>query len=112
MSRCTSAAPALFISDLHLSPSRQAMAAEFYAFCEGPARKASALYVLGDLFDVWIGDDQLRDALAGKVAQALRSVAAGGIPVHVMRGNRDLLLGERFARAADAKLLEDYTVVD
>src|SRR5262249_15018020 len=101
-----------FISDLHLSPARLAMAASFFHLCEGPAREASALYVLGDLFDAWIGDDQLREPFAGRIANALRAVSASGVPVAVMRGNPDLLLGERFAQAAGATLLPEQIVVD
>src|SRR4051794_1674532 len=102
--------PALFISDLHLSSARPEMAALFFALCEGPARQAAALYVLGDLFDAWIGDDQLREPLAGRVASALRSVSTAGVEVAVMHGNRDLLLGERFAQAAGATLLPEQIV--
>src|SRR6185295_13006740 len=97
---------------LHLSPSRPAMAAAFHAFCEGPARNAAALYVLGDLFDAWIGDDQLREAFAARIAGTLRAVSASGVPVAVMRGNRDLLLGEGFTKAAGASLLPEQLVVD
>ena len=88
------------------------MAAAFHAFCEGPARNAAALYVLGDLFDAWIGDDQLREAFAARIAGTLRAVSASGVPVAVMRGNRDLLLGERFTQAAGASLLPEQIVVD
>jgi UDP-2,3-diacylglucosamine hydrolase len=104
--------PTLFISDLHLSPARPVLVEAFGAFCRGPARAAAALYVLGDLFDAWIGDDQLREPLAAGVASALRSVGAAGVPVSLMRGNRDLLLGARFAAAAGATLLPDEIVVD
>jgi UDP-2,3-diacylglucosamine hydrolase len=104
--------PTLFISDLHLSPARPVLVEAFHAFCRGPARAAAALYVLGDLFDAWIGDDQLREPLAAGVASALSSVAAAGVPVSLMRGNRDLLLGERFVAAAGATLLPDEIVVD
>jgi UDP-2,3-diacylglucosamine hydrolase len=104
--------PTLFISDLHLSADRPEMIAAFLHFCAGPAREAAHLYVLGDLFDTWIGDDQLRDPLAAGVAAALAGVAAAGTPVSVMRGNRDLLLGARFAAAARATLLPDSVVVE
>jgi UDP-2,3-diacylglucosamine hydrolase len=104
--------PALFVSDLHLANDRPALVAAFHAFCAGPARDASALYVLGDLFDAWVGDDQLREPLAAEVARSLRDVADAGVPVSLMRGNRDVLLGERFARAAGATLLADPIVVD
>jgi UDP-2,3-diacylglucosamine hydrolase len=104
--------PTLFISDLHLAPARPALVAALRALCAGPARSASALYVLGDLFDAWCGDDQLREPLAAEVAAALRGVAEAGVPVFVMRGNRDLLLGAQFAQAAGATLLGDEVVVD
>ena len=68
--------------------------------------------MLGDLFDAWIGDDQLREPLAGRVASALRDVAAAGVPVGIIVGNRDFLLGERFAGAAGATLLPEQIVVD
>src|SRR4051812_24543713 len=103
--------PAVFVSDLHLAPARPALVAAFHAFCSGPARSAAAVYVLGDLFDAWIGDDQLKEPLAAGVARALRSVCAAGVPVGVMRGNRDLLLGRRFVQAAGATLLPEQIVV-
>jgi UDP-2,3-diacylglucosamine hydrolase len=104
--------PALLVSDLHLAPRRPALAAAFHRLCAGPARDASALYVLGDLFDAWIGDDQLREPLAADVARSLRGVADAGVPVWLMQGNRDLLLGPAFARAAGARLLPEQVVVD
>ncbi len=105
-------APALFISDLHLAPERLELVAAFHAFVSGRARGAAALYVLGDLFDVWLGDDQLKEPLAAGVAAALRALSASGTPVYLQRGNRDFLLGERFARAAGATLLPDAIVHD
>jgi UDP-2,3-diacylglucosamine hydrolase len=104
--------PTLFISDLHLSPARRPMVAAFHAFIGGPARRAAALYVLGDLFDVWLGDDQLREPMAADVAAALAELSASGVPVFLQCGNRDFLLGERFAQACRAKLLPDTAVHD
>ena len=104
--------PTLFLSDLHLSPDRPATAAAFEAFCAGPARAAAAIYVLGDLYDWWIGDDQLDDPFAARVAAALRGVTAAGVPVHVARGNRDFLYGPRFERDTGASLLPEQLVVD
>jgi len=104
--------PTLFLSDLHLSPDRPASAAAFEAFCGGPARAAAAVYVLGDLYDWWIGDDQLDDPFAARVAAALRGVTAAGAPVHVMQGNRDFLYGKRFERDTGAALLPEQLVVD
>ena len=86
--------------------------AAFDAFCAVPARAAARLYVLGDLFDQWIGDDQLREPLAARVAAALRGVATAGVPVGILVGNRDFLLGRRFADAAGATLLPERTVAD
>jgi len=68
--------------------------------------------VLGDLFDQWIGDDQLREPMAGRVASSLRGVAASGVPVGIIVGNRDFLIGPRFAEAAGATLLPERIVVD
>src|SRR5207237_762814 len=65
--------PALFVSDLHLAPQRPALVAAFRAFCAGPAREASALYVLGDLFDAWVGAGQLTGPLGPAVAASLRA---------------------------------------
>jgi UDP-2,3-diacylglucosamine hydrolase len=84
----------------------------FDAFCADPARGAAAVYFLGDLFDAWIGDDQLREPLAARVAAGMRGIADAGVPVSVMSGNRDFLLGKRFADAARATLLPEQIVVD
>jgi len=105
-------APALFISDLHLAPERPGLVAAFHALVPGRARGAAALYVIGDLFDAWLGDDQLKEPLAAKVAAAMASLAASGTRVYLQRGNRDFLLGERFAGAAGATLLPDAVVHD
>jgi UDP-2,3-diacylglucosamine hydrolase len=102
----------LFISDLHLSATRPELVAAFHEFTRGPARDASALYVLGDLFDLWLGDDQLRDPLAAGVAGAFAELAQAGTAVYLQRGNRDFLLGERFAKASGATLLADSVVHD
>ena len=68
--------------------------------------------MLGDLFDSWLGDEQLAEPFSAGVAQALAGVARAGVPLHVMRGNRDFLLGERFAKASGAALLPDAQVVE
>lgn len=104
--------PTLFVSDLHLSPVRPQLVAAFHAFTRGPARGARALYVLGDLFDAWLGDDQLREPLAAGVAGALAELTATGVRVHLQCGNRDFMLGERFAQACGATLLSDPVVHD
>jgi UDP-2,3-diacylglucosamine hydrolase len=104
--------PRLFLSDLHLAPERGAEAAAFRAFCAGPAREAAAVYILGDLFDWWIGDDQLRDRFFAEIAGSIKGLTDSGVPVHVAHGNRDFLLGEGFLRATGARLLPERTIVD
>jgi UDP-2,3-diacylglucosamine hydrolase len=105
-------ASTLFLSDLHLSPERPGVAEAFHRFCAGPARDATAVYVLGDLYDWWIGDDQLRDPFAARVADSLRGVASSGAALFVARGNRDFLLGERFAARTGASMLGESTLLD
>lgn len=104
--------PTLFLSDQHLSPERPRALAAFHAFCAGPARTAAAVYMLGDLFDFWIGDDQVREPFVTAVVRSMRGIVDAGVPLFVAHGNRDFLLGERFARAAGATLLPEYTVID
>lgn len=104
--------PTLFLSDLHLAADRAAAVAAFHAFARGPARAAAAVYILGDLFDVWTGDDQLREPFARAVADALKALTASGVAVYVARGNRDFLLGDDFARATGARLLPEQQIVD
>ena len=104
--------PTLLLSDLHLASERPATAAAFHAFTRGPARGAAAVYVLGDLFDSWVGDDQRHEPFAREVVESLRALTEAGVPVHVARGNRDFLLGEDFARATGAILLREQTIAD
>ncbi len=96
----------LFISDLHLSPRSPGATALFLRFLAGRARQAEALYILGDLFEVWIGDD-IDDAYHTAIITALRATSEAGVKIHVMHGNRDFALGEQFAAAAGASLLPD-----
>ena len=105
-------APTLFISDLHLSPARPPLVAAFHALVSGPARTAKALYILGDLFDAWLGDDQLREAMPAGVARALAQLSEHGVAVYLQCGNRDFLLGERFAQACRGTLLPEAVVHD
>lgn len=104
--------PTLFISDLHLAPGRDAETAAFHAFARGPARSAAAVYILGDLFDAWIGDDQVRDPYYRAVADSLKSISAEGTPLFFAHGNRDFLVGGAFLRDIGAKLLAEQTVID
>ncbi|MDH3980351.1 MAG: UDP-2,3-diacylglucosamine diphosphatase [Gammaproteobacteria bacterium] len=101
----------LFVSDLHLDPERPAITQLFLDFLAHQAGKAEAIYVLGDLFEAWIGDDDT-SSLNQAVCAGLNDCASAGSPVYVMHGNRDFLLGERFARLAGCTLLEDPTVID
>ncbi|MGN6729876.1 MAG: UDP-2,3-diacylglucosamine diphosphatase [Rhodanobacteraceae bacterium] len=101
----------LFISDLHLDDSRPHIVALFESFLADEARRADTLYILGDLFEAWIGDDD--DApLPARVASALKAVRDAGVPIYFIAGNRDFLLGEDFARRAGMTILEDGTVMD
>ena len=106
---------ALFISDLHLSGERPHANQQFFSFLRGEASRAQALYVLGDLFEYWAGDDELQDTtgdpLAAEVAQGFRRRADAGVTVHVMHGNRDFLIGEGFFAASGARFLDDPSVI-
>ena len=102
----------LFISDLHLATDRPRIVEQFLAFLAGPARGADALYVLGDLFEYWAGDDDLEDPLNERVAHAFAALSGTGTALAFMHGNRDLLVGREFARRSGARLLEDPTLVD
>ena len=101
----------LFVSDLHLCSSRPETCRIFFDFLAGPARRAQSLYILGDLFEYWAGDDDAGDPFNASVIAALRD-CAGAAPVFVMHGNRDFLLGPRFAEAAGVRLIEDPLLVD
>ncbi len=103
---------ALFISDLHLSEERPAANEQFIRFVEGEARGAGALYILGDFFEYWIGDDDLAAPFNAVMAGLLRGLTRHGVPVHLMHGNRDFLIGEEFCRATGAVLLPDPCVVE
>jgi UDP-2,3-diacylglucosamine hydrolase len=102
----------LFVSDLHLAAERPHICETFFAFVRDTASRADALYILGDLFEYWVGDDDLDDPLNGAVARALGGLAAGGVPVFFMHGNRDFLIGGAFAARAGAQLISDPTAVD
>lgn len=100
----------LFISDLHLSGLRPEKIELFRAFCERAKNVAQAVYILGDLFEVWVGDDD-NEQMHLDVTSQLRQLADSGIQVHVQRGNRDFLFGQGFAGASRAQLLNDFEVV-
>src|SRR5690606_32599485 len=96
----------LFISDLHLEGARPEIGAQFLAFLEQEASRAEALYILGDLFEYWLGDDDPNSHYAD-MTSAIRSVSDSGVPVFFMHGNRDFLIGERFAAETNVRLLAD-----
>ncbi len=100
-----------FISDLHLSADRPALTAVFERYLDGPARAAARLYILGDLFEYWAGDDDLDDPLGTRVAARLAALADTGCAVFFMPGNRDFLLGADFARRARLEILAEPTLI-
>ena len=101
----------LYISDLHLSDERPEANERFFAFMEGEAAAADELYVLGDLFEYWVGDDDLDDPFNAVVAGFFRRFTSAGGRLAMLHGNRDFLVGERFARATGAELLADPALV-
>lgn len=102
----------LFISDLHLTRQRSAITDLFLTFLAEQAASADALYILGDLFEYWIGDEALKLEVIRPVIKSLNKLTATGTSVYVMRGNRDVLLGKEFAKACGCQLLEDPAVID
>lgn len=110
----------LFISDLHLGTDQPHSMAAFRRFiaglapqaCPEPGRRAEALYILGDLFDYWAGDDDLDAPFHQEVIAALRNLAAQGTRIYLLHGNRDLLMGKVLANACHATLLDDPTLID
>ncbi|MBI5785960.1 MAG: UDP-2,3-diacylglucosamine diphosphatase [Rhodocyclales bacterium] len=102
----------LFVSDLHLTARRPETAALFQRFLAGPARAARTLYILGDLFDYWAGDDDLGEPFNAETCAALAEFAAGGTRTLFMPGNRDFLAGAPFGVASRLTFLADPTVVD
>ena len=101
-----------FISDLHLCASRPEINRIFFEFLRHPAKKAESLYILGDLFEYWAGDDDLADPFNALVVAALAEYSSGGPTVHVMHGNRDFLLSGDFAKACNARLIGDPYPLD
>jgi len=101
----------LFISDLHLDGARPDITAQFLDFLDREARRAKALYILGDLFEAWIGDDD-PDPDKRRVLQGLRSVTSAGVKTFLIHGNRDFLIGKRFCRETGVELLDDGTLID
>ena len=101
----------LFIADLHLQTEEPAITAGFLRFLQGEARHADALYILGDLFEAWIGDDD-PNPLHREIAAAIKTLVDSGVPCFFIHGNRDFLLGKRYARDCGMTLLAEETVLD
>lgn len=100
-----------FIADLHLSENRPHLFALFRQFMQEQAPKAEKLYILGDLFDFWIGDDE-QSNLISEVQQLIRHLTEQGVPCYFQHGNRDFLIGKKFANACGLTLLPTYQVID
>lgn len=101
----------LFISDLHLSEAYPETAALFFQFLKTRAKDADALYILGDFFEVWVGDDD-RSAFNEQIKTALRDYTNSGTPTYFMHGNRDFLIRKRFAKETGITLLKEPSVID
>ena len=101
----------LLISDLHLQEERPDITRAFLDLIAGRARDAQALYILGDFFEVWIGDDAM-SPFQRSICQALRELSDSGTPIFLMHGNRDFMIGRAFCKAAGCTLLPDPSVVE
>ena len=102
----------LFISDLHLCGARPAITGLFLDFLHRRARTSDALYILGDLFEYWIGDEAVEQGEFRSIIRGLRELTASGTPVFVMHGNRDFLMGDGFEKATGGRLLKDPARID
>jgi len=102
----------LLISDLHLTEERPEANERFISLLEDKGRAAEALYILGDFFEYWIGDDDLAEPFNAVIASLLKDLTRHGVPLYLMHGNRDFLIGEGFCAATGASLMQDPSVVD
>lgn len=102
----------LFISDLHLCADRPEITASFLDFLRNAATQARSLYILGDLFEYWAGDDEVEDSHHQQVIFALRDLTNSGVAVYLLHGNRDFLIGSDFCNIANVTLLKDPTIID
>lgn len=100
----------LFISDLHLEAGQPAIGEQFVSFLANDGRQAEALYILGDLFDAWLGDDD-PNPYYGEMKSAMRDLADTGVPTFFMHGNRDFMIGKQFAAETGVTILSDPVVV-
>jgi len=101
----------LFISDLHLTLERPEVTRKLIFLLQNRAQSAKALYILGDLFDTWIGDDDFSPPIKS-VKKALKQLTEQGTPVFYIHGNRDFLIGQRFSKESGVTLLDEYSVID
>jgi UDP-2,3-diacylglucosamine hydrolase len=100
----------MFISDLHLHAEQPEVIAQFVQFLRTEARQATHLFILGDLFEFWIGDDD-QDPAYANIQLELKALTDSGVPCSVMHGNRDFLLGRQFAKRTGCKIIPDCTVI-
>lgn len=101
----------LFISDLHLSDERENITELFLNFLEQRASKADALYILGDLFEVWPGDDIIQPDYIQSIKK-IKQLTENGLPIYVMQGNRDFLMAEKFAEVSGVTMIDDPTIIN
>lgn len=101
----------LFISDLHLSGERENITELFINFLDQRASTADALYILGDLFEVWPGDDMIQPDYEQSISK-MKQLSDKGVPLYIMQGNRDFLMAEQFAAVSGATLIEDPTIIN
>jgi UDP-2,3-diacylglucosamine hydrolase len=101
----------LFVSDLHLDAERPDAIDAFVDFVERECIRCERLFILGDLFEVWVGDDD-DDPVLARAIDAIASLRAYEVPCYIMHGNRDFLLGDDFAARTGAKILTDYVTID
>lgn len=101
----------LIISDLHLHSKQPALTSLFVDFLSSQVAQARDLYILGDLFEAWLGDDAIDEDQA-RVIAALKSISDTGVNIAVMHGNRDFLLGSQFAKSSGARIIDDPFIVD
>jgi len=102
----------LFISDLHLCASRPHITDAFLQFLSTEAKAAKALYILGDLFEYWAGDDDIGDAFNKQIIQGFKTLATSGVGIYLMHGNRDFLITDEFCQAAHIQLVNDPILID
>ena len=103
--------PALFVADLHLTEKRPQTVDAFFGFLSGPAQQAGSIFILGDLFEYWLGDDDIGSAFNQEVCEALKSAITAGTVIYFMTGNRDILAGQGFAQASGVRLLDDIVSI-